>query len=307
MAIKLGFSSLACPDWNLEKIIEQTAALGYNGVELRALGGQAHPHQAAELAEDPSSVKARFCGAGVQLLSVFSPAGFETPSRREAEENRCQLEATIELAGRLGCPFVRLNLGKMVGGEHRGTMSRVITHLRDLAPLAARHRTTLLVGNHGDFLGSEDVWVVVDGVDHPALRASWNPLAGRLTGERPTRSVPRLGRMIETFYIADAALDDDGHFLRHVLPGEGDIGLDRAVELLKGVCYQGWLVFEWPQKHAELAPPEEALPKALAFMRSALTAEQPILAAYKKDKNPAPFKAPPSVDPPAQSEAESKQ
>jgi len=37
--MKLAFSTLGCPNWELERIAQAAHAFGYEGVELRALGG----------------------------------------------------------------------------------------------------------------------------------------------------------------------------------------------------------------------------------------------------------------------------
>ncbi|PWT92378.1 MAG: xylose isomerase, partial [Blastocatellia bacterium] len=37
--MKLAFSTLGCPNWELGQVIETAIRLGYAGVELRALGG----------------------------------------------------------------------------------------------------------------------------------------------------------------------------------------------------------------------------------------------------------------------------
>ncbi len=38
MAIKLAFSTVACPDWTLSQVVDRASEMGYQGVELRTLG-----------------------------------------------------------------------------------------------------------------------------------------------------------------------------------------------------------------------------------------------------------------------------
>ena len=40
MTLKLAFSTLACPDWSLERALEQARRWGYEGLELRLVDGQ---------------------------------------------------------------------------------------------------------------------------------------------------------------------------------------------------------------------------------------------------------------------------
>jgi len=296
MAIKVGFSSMVCPSWDLETMLQQAAALGYDGIELRGLGGKLHLPDVPELTDDPGQVKRLADESGVQLLCLGSSASFESPSRKQLERSSRELIETIELAGKLGAPFVRIFLGNAVGSEHRGTLSRVAEELGKLTAVAARYQTTILVENGGDFVGSADLWLVIDAVSHPAVRGCWNPLNARVRGERPTTSVPRLGRQIGIYRLCDATFDDQDRFTGYRLPGEGDLEVARGIDLLKGVCYQDWLVFEWPKVMASLPEPLEALPKVIAFVRDRLAARDPVLTAYKSDKRAPNFQAPPAVE-----------
>lgn len=295
MAIKVGFSSMVCPSWDFKTMVGQAAEMGFDGIELRGLNGRFHLPDVPELADDPSTPIALLKEAGVQLVCLGSSAAFESPDRKALEQSRRALIETIDLAARLECPSVRIFLGDMVGAEHRGTLGRVAAELARIAPQAMAHRTSILVENGGDFVTSQDLWFIIDAVAHPAVRACWNPLNARFKGERPTRSVPRLVSKMSIFRLADGNFDEQGRFLGYEVPGSGDVELERAVSLLKGVCYQGWLMFEWPKMIATLPEPEVILPKVNEFARRCLADSQPLLSAYKGDKNPAKFEAPSAV------------
>ncbi len=297
MPIQVGFSSMVCPSWDLETIVLQAAQMGYDGVELRGLNGTFHLPDVPELASDPAAIVSRFADAGVQLVCLGSSASFESPKSQELAKNRRQLIETIELASKLECPFVRVFLGESAGSEHRGTLGRIASELHELATVAANHGTTILVENGGDFSASEDLWFVVDAVSHPGLRACWNPLNGRFHGEHPTTSIPRLGRHLAAIRVIDGLFDEQEQFLGYEMPGLGDVGFDHVVRLLKGVCFQGWLIFEWPRMVATLPEPEVALPRVIKYVREQLEQTQQILAAYKGDKNPPNFKAATAVAP----------
>jgi hypothetical protein len=82
--------------------------------------------------------------------------------------------------------------------------------------------------------------------------------------------------------------------LEHAQLGEGDVGVGREIDILKGIGYGGYLMYEWPKLWVEgLAGPEAALPKAAEFLKAALAAKQPILSAYKGDKNAPKFASAP--------------
>ena len=293
MAIKVGFSSMVCPDWNLAKIVEQATAAGYDGVELRSRGGEpALP----ELARNPAGAKQTLEAAGVALVCLACPTSFDSTSFNACAQQQTQLAETIMLAEKLGCPYVRIHLGKALGTEHTGTLTWVADELRQAADTAMRHSTTILVENAGDFVTSKNLWFVVDAVAHPAVRASWNPVAGRTLGEHPTLSIPRLAKQLSIFQVCDARFDTNDRLVGYELPGQGDIGLDRAIDLLKGVCFQGWLMFECPRPIASAPDPEQNLKTVAEYLRQRLAATDPQLSAYKGDKKAPNFKPPSCVE-----------
>lgn len=298
--MKLGFSSLACPEWGLETIISRAATIGFTCVELHGLQGNPHLPSVAALTQDPSGVAARFRDANVELVCLGSGASFGSPEKHRLDEEKARATEVIALAGQLGCPFVRFSSGPAAPREQKQTtMLRMIDVLRDLAQAATDTGTTILLENDGGFPASRDTWFIIDSVGHPAVRCCWNTCRSRLAGERPTITVPRLGRMIGLVHTVDARITGEGALDRYELPGDGSAELDRAVELLHGIVYQGPLVFAWPKSRvASLAAPDDALPAAFAKLKEMLdrVAATKELSAYKGDKN-APRYAPPGPKP----------
>ena len=66
--------------------------------------------------------------------------------------------------------------------------------------------------------------------------------------------------------------------------------VERQIELLKGMAYEGYLMFEWPKLwDSSLGEPEKILPGVSEFLRARLSAKQAVLSAYKGDKRPPKF------------------
>lgn len=287
--MKLGFSSIACPDWDLETIITQAAALGYDGVELRGLQGEMHLPASPALAQDPAAVARRFADAGVELVCLATGNCFHDPNRRRVAEQKAQVREFIELAAQLGCPMVRVFGDEVPRYDQKQAVAlRIIDALRDLAPFAADHGVTLLLENHGDFVTSRDVWFIIDSVNHPAVKCCWHPCHARAGGDRMTLAIPRLGRMIGLVHLVDGRFSEDNTFEGYVLPGEGNLDVERFLNLLRGVVYQGYVVFDWPRLWVpSLAEPDKALPAAAEKIRGIFEAfrNEKELSAYKGDKS----------------------
>jgi sugar phosphate isomerase/epimerase len=191
------------------------------------------------------------------------------------------------VAAELGCPSVRVPLGRLDRLDTRPhARTRVAETLAELAPAAVDHGVTILVENGGDLATSEDLWFIVDAVSHPAVQCCWNPCVARGEGERPTISIPRLSRRIGLVRMCDASFDEDGWMQQFALPGEGNVELDRVIAFLRGVFFDGPLVFHWPKaSEPSLPDPDECLPGVLAWLRERIDEKSDPLSAYKRDKH----------------------
>ena len=291
--MKIGFSSLVCPAWDLEMMIAQASKLGFDCIELRGLRGELHLPAVTELTGDPGAVRKQFADGGVGLAALGCSATLGARNRRTAAQQKEALVEFIELAQKLECPHVRLFLGSTQKWElGSGTLARIIDNLAEAATVAGQCDVTLLVENGNDFPGSRDLWQVADAVSLPSLRCCWNQCTGMIAGERPTESLPRLSAKLGMVHFCDAVFDDHGLLLEYTSLGDGQCEVARQIELLKGMAYDRYVIFEWPKPWVEaLAEPETLLPTVSAYLREQLNAKQAVLSAYKGDKR-APKMAP---------------
>lgn len=285
--MKIGFSSLVAPEWDLEKLVAQAKAYGFDGVELRGIQGQLHLPLVPELAGDPKATIDLFRSHGVDLVCLGTSASLGGLDRREVADQRAKLIETIELAASIECPLVRMFAGEIPArSTHQATISRVAAVLASVADVAARHRVTVVVENGGDMLGSRDLWFIADAVDHPAVRCCWNPCHAMACHERSTTAVPRLASRLSLVHVCDADFDDTGSLTQYQLPGKGQVDWPRTIDWLRGVVYRGYLVFEWPKLWVpSLAGPDAVLPAVAEFLRTRLDHRDAVLSAYKTDKH----------------------
>lgn len=294
--MKIGFSSLACPGWDLETIVARAAKLGFDGIELRGIRGDLNLPLLPELAGYPDRVRELFQQNNVELICLATSATLDSRRRQEVARQKGTITEFIELAAKLGCPHVRLFAGEVQRRDHhRAALSRIAEALKSLVPVASRFGVTVLVENGGDFPGSEDLWFLIDAVGHPAVRCCWNQCHAKTIGERPTISIPRLSNKIGMVHLCDAEFDEAGVLLGYKPLGQGHVEIVRQIEFLKGLIYDRYLIFEWPKLWVESLPaPESVLPEVVKFFRERLEEKQPVLTAYKGDKHAPKLSAPAS-------------
>lgn len=291
--MKIGFSSRVCPEWDLDTIVARASETGFNGVELSGLQGEPHLPNVAELAGRPDEVRALFQNNKIELVCLGTTATLDSKRHTELSRQKAAIAETVGLAARLGCPFVRISAGRAQRLDtERLALSRIGQALTSLVPFLSRHGVTLLVENGGDFGGSHQLWHLIDAAGHPAIQVCWNQCRAMTTGERATIAIPRLSSKLGMVHLCDAAFDESFVLLDYKPLGEGDTEIAHQIDLLKGIVYDRYLVFDSPTTQVESLPEaESALPHAAEFMSACVDAKQAVLSAYKGDKQ-APKMAP---------------
>ncbi len=289
--MKLAFNSIANVGWDLATVVMKAKEYGYQGIELRGVSGQMNLPLASELSASPAKIAGLIRDTGVELICLSSGASFHMAGSGEVAENLATAREYIELAGRLRCPMVRVFAGEIPKGkffyERRETvLGRIVDALRTLVPIAAEHGVTVVVENGGDFTDSASLWYIIDAVDSPLVQCCWSPFAARTRLERPTTSIPRLGSKIAMVHVCDGKFAANGGLDSYAVPGQGDMELQRLVQLLKGIAYQGYLVVDWPKLWVpSLADADKVLPAAAKFLQPLINEKPIVMTAYKGDKN----------------------
>ena len=113
--MKLGFSTLGCPDWSVAEIADYAARYEFDGVELRCHtdGNHVSPEAAAG---DIAAVKDAFDDAGARVFSVSAYARFTSPEADERAKNLDEAKKAIDVAAALGAGFVRFFAGRLAEG-----------------------------------------------------------------------------------------------------------------------------------------------------------------------------------------------
>jgi sugar phosphate isomerase/epimerase len=267
------FSTLACPDWQIQTVISKAAEFGYDGIEWR--GGSEGHIQPNMSAATRAQLRQSCSDGGLMSLAVTAYTSFVSDSARERQANVDELRRYADLAAELGAKYVRAFLGELPKG--RRLDYSIYQKIADCLNAASQHAGSvgviIAVEPHDDFVLSTDVAPVFNRF-HPALRAIWDVGNGFAAGEYPTEGFDLLKHHLAYVQIKDGK--GRGPNWRLCPVGEGDVPLHHAFGLLLATNYRGAFSVEWEYAwHPELDPPEIALPAALRTVKKLLIDAQP--------------------------------
>jgi sugar phosphate isomerase/epimerase len=261
--MRIALSTVACPQWSLEKIVAFADEAGYEGIEHRTFG-----HGSTGLVYDPCLVGPqkvrRLLGAhGLESASLATSIRYDDPVfppvigrvLTDFEASVKQTKSMVRVAASIECPNVRVFAFELPKGESRASGLRRIEERLRLALTTARHTgVRLVLENGGSFPLASDLAEIIDRIGNPLLRASYNPIAAIIAGEDPVEGVRTLGRSLAVVKLKD---------FKDTSPcpiGEGGASSEAMVRELIARGFDGWGVIEWDRMWLDdLADPEDAL------------------------------------------------
>jgi sugar phosphate isomerase/epimerase len=263
--MKFAFTTLACPSWSIEQVVEAAVTLGYDGVELRLLDGETIDplRDRRQVGQAVALCRAR----GIDVPAFDSSCRFNLPSEEARNHQVTELNAWIDLARDLQVPVIRIFGGEDDTATAAEQDDRVIGALKHVASAAEQAKVTVALETHDAFSSARRVAKVLDGVGSTRVAALWDSHHPYRVGEPVEEVIAALGPRIAHVHVKDARRRDDGSW--QLLPiGEGEVPVREMLAALARAGYQGYAAVEWEKKwHPELADPEVALPQHIAWLR----------------------------------------
>lgn len=267
---KLAFSTLGCPDWSFQQIVDFAAANGFSGLEIRGIKRQMDLTKCDEFSssEKISSTLSLMQEKGLKFINLGASAKMHFHEGSEKEKNLAEAKSFIDLAQKINCPYVRVfpnNFPK--DREREQTINTVAENLLILGDYAKSRKVTVLLETHGDFSGSDDILKVMKIASHPNIALVWDVSnMWTITNESPALVYKKLKKYIRHTHLKDAKLIGDK--LQYSLLGEGDVPIFEAINILYKDGYKGYYSFEWEKLwHPEIAEPEIAITHYAKAMR----------------------------------------
>jgi sugar phosphate isomerase/epimerase len=258
----LAFSTLGCPDWSFQQIVDFAAKNGFSGLEIRGIKRQMDLTKCDEFSspERINTTLNLMKEKGLKFINLGASANMHFHEGPEKEKSVAEAKSFIDLAQKISCPYVRVFPNKFPKDRTKDqTIQTVAENLLSLGKYARERNITVLLETHGDFSGSDDILKVMRAASHPNIALVWDiSNMWTITKESPQVVYKKLKKYIRHTHIKDAKLEGDK--LQYSLLGQGDVPIFEAIDILYKDGYKGYYSFEWEKLwHPEIAEPEIAI------------------------------------------------
>jgi sugar phosphate isomerase/epimerase len=272
--MKLCFSTLGCPLWNLDRVIETAGRLAYDGIELRFLEGDDALWARPELCGSGiPATRAKLKDAGLAVACVDSRSFFHHPDAGARRAAREEAERIVDVAAALGSPGVRVFGDRaQPGADLDSTRGWIADSLAALSDKARPAGVEIWLETHGEFATGAAARSVLERVASEGVGVVWDPAnAFSEFGEAPEDGARALGAAIRHVHLKDLKRAAPSLPWTPVLLGDGVFPAERVIAALQATGYPRFLSFEWEKRwYPEIEEPEVALPHFRAWAKDRL-------------------------------------
>jgi sugar phosphate isomerase/epimerase len=265
--MKLSLSTLSCPGWNLQQIVESARAVGLEGIDFRGLGEEIDITRLAAFNEQRAETLGLLRRSGLSMpclnlsVTLVSPA----PERWHAMLEECSRAASLSKDS--GTAFLRIFGGgapkELSRDEARAMAER---RLRQLVKICRGCGTQVLVETHDDWATSAQMLELIHQFDPDEVGVLWDIEHPWRAGESPVDTATALRRFIRHVHIKDSVRS--GGKNHPTLIGQGELPVLECIHVLREINYQGWCCLETEKRwHADAPEPEQSVPQFADFMR----------------------------------------
>ena len=213
--MKVSFSTLGCPSWSLDRILDAAGRLGYDGVELRFVDGDDALWARPELTGSGlRETLGRLRDAALAISCLDTRSFFHDPPGAARERALDEALRSLELAARLGAGGIRVFGDRVQAGQDlESTAALVAEALERLGEAARPQGVEVWLESHGDFARARATLGILERVRSGSVGVLWDPANAFEVGETPAEGQAALGARIRHVHLKDvvrAAPGGDG-------------------------------------------------------------------------------------------------
>jgi sugar phosphate isomerase/epimerase len=269
--MKLAFTTLSCPEWNLETVLTRAREYGFDGVDFRGIKDDMDITVIPAFNAELEKTKALIRTMKLEVPCLSTSAKMALPDESRARESIEEAKRYIELAATLDCPYIRVfGGGKMDDELTEEFLQRVADNMNMLGEHAVERGVKVLIETHDALVPGARLKRLFEKITSAGCGVIWDmhhPY--RFFRETPEETLDAVGDKIFYTHLKDSI--GDGEERKAVLVGDGEVPLKEMIRLLAGRGYDGYLALEAEKRwNPALPEPEVMLPAYVETMRSYL-------------------------------------
>jgi len=261
---KWTFSSLGCPELDLDAIIGLACRMGLNALELRTVDNRVDlPELFNEQYGSPEKLKNHLDEAGIEVLALDTSLKLVGNS----EEDRRSFLDFIPLAEALETPWLRIfdggSFSPELSDEDREAALDTLGWWR-AEKKKGGWKTDVMVETHDCLTASSALCALQDALEEPVPILWDSHHTWKKGGEAPHETWQKIRDNVVHVHIKDSISKPSArHPMTYVQLGEGEFALEETIDFLVRDGFEGYISLEWERKwHPYLDPVETALKKA---------------------------------------------
>ena len=270
--MKISYTTLACPEWTIDRVIDAAVASKYDAIDFRGYLDEVEvvdsPHfQGAKLRDMAKRIK----DAGLEVSCLSSSLYMTTPEEPARQAQLDKMRRYAELCHAFDCGMVRI-----FGGSTKDIADPVATAAETLVKASGIAREAgiiFAVETHDSWTNTEMLRSALRKAGEPDgvgilwdLQHPWY-----FSGEKPEVSAQNLAGKVCNTHWKDLVRLPGGKY-RLCPVGKGEVPLERLYATLRSIGYDGWLTLEWEKRwHPEIEEPEVVIPAFADFIRALIS------------------------------------
>lgn len=258
---QLSFSTLGCPDWSLQQIVDFAAQHHFQGIEVRGILRQLDLPLCPDFSKQNIPATLRLMqDHNLSFVNLGSGSTLHFPESANRRKNIDEGKRFIDLAHELKCPYIRVFPNNFIKEQSKEeTIDWIAKGLLELGDYAKPAGVTVLMETHGDLIRIDDLVTVMTAASHSHTGLVWDVTnMWIMTRESPTLAYEKLKKYIRHTHIKNATKAGDK--ITYTRLKEGEVPIFEAIDLLNKDGYKGYYSFEWEKLwHPEIEAPELAI------------------------------------------------
>lgn len=244
--MKIAFSTLGCPEWTWEDIYSMAKDIGFDGIELRGLGGEISSHKTKPfLLNEVENTKKKLTALQLQIPCISSSCCVK--NEQFIQKTMAEGISSIDLASQIGTPFVRI-LGDLEPFETLPVDEvAVVRAIKELSDYAKSRNVTILIETNGVYANSKRMKELMQTINRVNVAVLWDiHHPARYMNETPSMTYQELKPWIRYIHVKDSIINNNR--IQYKMMGEGDIPIKEVLDLLFKNNFEGYVSLEWVKR-----------------------------------------------------------